>query len=884
MNQCPLCLNEVEPGLERCRSCDEASAPTAAPPEIARHPGAEVDDHDRTSWSSVDGGRFVSGSVLADRYRIVGLLGRGGMGEVYRADDLKLEQTVALKFLPDEMAHNGAALARFHHEVRVARQVSHPNVCRVFDFGEADGHLFLTMEYIDGEDLMGLLRRIGRLPGDKALEIARQLCAGLAAAHDAGVLHRDLKPANVMIDGRGHARLTDFGLAGVAKELRREPLAGTPAYMSPEQRAGAELTPKSDLYALGLVLYELFTGRPAFPRDADRDTSSVEPPSAVVSGLDPTIDRVILRCLERVPGDRPSNAIQVAAALPGGDPLAAALAAGETPSPEMVAAAPARGTLSTAAALAALAGVVLLLVVLAVLNQSARLYRVVALVTPPDVLEDRARKVLEAAGWDGDGSDSARGFEPNSSLYERRGATPETAFWQRLAADPEAAVHFWYRRADRPLVPAGDLLVSRGSPPLETTGDALVELDTAGRLRRVVVVPQGGMTDDVDRIDWGPLLEASGFDPATLEPAEPTRTPPVFADELRAWLAPPAEGSDIGLRIEAAAHHGRVVSFDVVGPWTPSRLAPEEGLAKRTTAGLVLLLSVICVVVVAGIALARRNLRLGRGDRKGAARLGLFVLVVVSASGLLGAHHVVDLAGEYRLVLEIAAMATTAAALIWLLYIAIEPSLRRSAPQLLVAWSRLLSGEWRDPMVGRDVLLGGLLGLFHTLAISLSIHLPLWIGDRRYPPVPDLIWEGLANTRVLVANVAGNGLVRGLFFALLVMTAYLLLLGILRRPRTATAVLWLLIFLVPTLIFLRSWMMVPVAMLSATAMSLAAVRLGLLALTTYHVFFITSNFLPLAIDTRIWYTPQIMLAASFLIALAAVGARLAIGGQKLLPE
>ena len=149
--------------------------------------------------------------------------------------------------------------------MRVARQVSHHNVCRVYDIGEVDGRHFLSMEFIKGEELSSLLRRIGRLPQDKAIQIARQICAGLAAAHDVGVLHRDLKPANIMIDGDGNARITDFGLAVWQKNLREEEVrAGTPAYMSPEQLEGKELTVQSDIYSLGLVLYELFTGKRAF--------------------------------------------------------------------------------------------------------------------------------------------------------------------------------------------------------------------------------------------------------------------------------------------------------------------------------------------------------------------------------------------------------------------------------------------------------------------------------------------------------------------------------------------------------------------------------------------------------------------------------------------
>jgi hypothetical protein len=173
-----------------------------------------------TPSSYSEEGRFPAGTVLARRYRIIGLIGQGGMGEVYRASDLKLGQPVALKFLPAATAKNPQLVARFHAEVRIARQVSHPNVCRVYDIGEVDGSTFLSMEYVDSEDLRSLLRRIGRLPGDKALEIARKLCAGLAAAYDKGVLHRDLKPANIMIDGRGQVLITDFGLGRAGRATR----------------------------------------------------------------------------------------------------------------------------------------------------------------------------------------------------------------------------------------------------------------------------------------------------------------------------------------------------------------------------------------------------------------------------------------------------------------------------------------------------------------------------------------------------------------------------------------------------------------------------------------------------------------------------------------
>src|SRR5580698_5073996 len=297
-----------------------------------------------TSAPTLDEGRFVAGTLLGGRYRIIGLLGRGGMGEVYRATDMMLGQSVALKFLPVEACSNPRLLERFHGEVRVARQVSHPNVCRVYDIGELEGMPFISMEYVDGEDLASLLLRIGRLPSDKALETARKLCAGLAAAHDRGVIHRDLKPQNIMMNKRGETVIMDFGLAAIADQLSgAEVRNGTPAYMAPEQLKGSEVTAKSDIYSLGLVLYELFTGKKPFDAKNVRQLlemqESIHLPSmtSVAADIDPMVEKSIRRCLDPDPAKRPASALSVALALPGGDPLAAALAAGETPSPELVA-------------------------------------------------------------------------------------------------------------------------------------------------------------------------------------------------------------------------------------------------------------------------------------------------------------------------------------------------------------------------------------------------------------------------------------------------------------------------------------------------------------------------------------------------------------------
>ncbi len=274
--------------------------------------------------------RLEPGTVFAGRFRIISRLGAGGMGEVYRADDLRLGQPVALKFLSPELAANERALKLFESEVRLSREVTHPNVCRVHDIGEAEGRHFLSMEFIDGEDLASLLKRIGRLPGEKALDVARQLCAGLGAAHERGVLHRDLKPANIMLDGRGRVRITDFGLALLAEEASQSgEVSGTPHYLAPELFASRTATTRSELYALGLVLYEIFTGKRAFEGTTfaelrTKHERTLPPsPSTLVPDLDPKIEQTTESCIKKDPSQRPASVADVLACLPAGEPVSA---------------------------------------------------------------------------------------------------------------------------------------------------------------------------------------------------------------------------------------------------------------------------------------------------------------------------------------------------------------------------------------------------------------------------------------------------------------------------------------------------------------------------------------------------------------------------------
>jgi serine/threonine protein kinase len=411
MAQCRSCSAEIPTSSRFCLRCGAAlQSASEVPTDAMRSPGTTVPSH------SFDEGRFPAGTVLANRYRIIGLAGQGGMGEVYRASDLKLGQPVALKCLPAATAKKQDMMTRFLAEVRIARQVSHPNVCRVYDIGEVDSFTFLLMEFVDGEDLRSLLRRIGRLPGDKAIEIGRKLCAGLAAAHDKGVLHRDLKPANIMIDGRGQVVITDFGLAAFAGQLDGAHIRdGTPAYMAPEQLAGKGVSVQSDIYALGLVLYEIFTGKCVFTDGAERTTPSSL--STLVKDIDPAVERAILRCLELDPRQRPSSALAVAAALPGGDPIAAALAAGQTPTPAMVAASDTEG-ISIRTCWICLAAILTSLVGIVAVNAKLNLSRRIPFSKSPAVLEQKARDLVQIFGYADPPADTAHGFLYETSLRD----------------------------------------------------------------------------------------------------------------------------------------------------------------------------------------------------------------------------------------------------------------------------------------------------------------------------------------------------------------------------------------------------------------------------------------------------------------------------------
>jgi serine/threonine-protein kinase len=874
--RCAACQTEIANAGRFCPECAAPLAPENAPEVNATETIAVRQKPPSSSSGSAADGRFPPGALLGERYRVVSMLGRGGMGEVYSASDLKLNQPVALKFLPAAVANKPGLLERFHGEVRIARQVSHPNVCRVYDIGDIEGSPFISMEYVDGEDLGGLLRRIGRLPGDKALEIARKLCAGLAAAHAKGVLHRDLKPANIMIDGRGQVLIMDFGLAALADQVAgAEVRNGTPAYMAPEQLAGKEVTERSDIYALGLVLYEIFTGQRAF-KTADR--SSIPSATSIVRDVDPVIERAIARCLDPDPAKRPPTAMALARMLPGGDPLAEALAAGDTPTPAMVAASDNTGALSVRGAVACMALVVVGLIGLLWMSGKSNILRLTPLPSSQEVLTRQARDIAARLGYTDPPVDAYHTFNYRIDYHDWAEKNLKTdQYREQVRRGQPSLIYFAYRQSPQYIEardPTG--VPSDGDPPLNVPGAVRLELDPEGRLTRFQAVPpQQDSGAAAPPMDWTKLFEAAGLDRSRWTETASQEIPSFGFDERKAWTGSYAGAPDMPMRIEAAAWKGRPVSFELFGPWRqPTRVQPR--LAFQMRVQWTVNAAVSLVLLGAGW-LAWRNYRAGRGDVRGALRLAAIGFITQSLGGMVAIHHVgtpleashwVDAVGYALYIAAIAAI----------LYLALEPVLRRRWPQSLISWTRLFAGNARDPLAAGHILLGTVL----AVALALLRNGAGWYqwqsrGILQLDPTRIQTLDAVSLARLVLA-----GLILPAELVLAFLFLFILFRGLLRNTWVAAAAVggaYLAVFLSAPLL---TPIDIAVNAVFISGLLWVMLRFGILPASLIVLIALLVGETPLTSDLSAWYASKGLFMLGLTLVLAIWSFRNALGGRKVL--
>jgi len=315
---CPKCHSDNPESSRFCADCGTQLGVTEEKPIEPIKPI----EHTETLQSPRE--ELTTGSTFAGRYRIIEELGKGGMGKVYKADDIELKEKVALKLIKSEISSDKNTVERFQNELKFARKIVHKNVGRMYDLGKEKGNYYITMEYVEGQDLKGLIRQSGQLAIGTTISIAKQICEGLVEAHRLGVMHRDLKPSNIMIDKDGQARIMDFG---IARSLRGKGITGagviigTPEYMSPEQVEGKDVDQRSDIYSLGTILFEMVTGRVPFEGDTPftvgvKHKSEVPvDPREINAQVPEDLSRIILKCLEKDKETRYQSAGEVRSEL-----------------------------------------------------------------------------------------------------------------------------------------------------------------------------------------------------------------------------------------------------------------------------------------------------------------------------------------------------------------------------------------------------------------------------------------------------------------------------------------------------------------------------------------------------------------------------------------
>jgi serine/threonine-protein kinase len=571
--------------------------------------------------------------------------------------------------------------------------------------------------------------------------------------------------------------------------------------------------------------------------------------------------------------------------MPGGNPLEAAIAAGETPSPEMVAAAPKKGALRPAVAVSLLTAVFVAIGLLMLMSKQSSLHRFVPLEKSPEVLRERSRELAEKLGYPS--FDSYHGIWRETDYLEYIRDNDKTPTrWQKLGSGQPAVTQFWYRSSPQPLAPLSGGNVTFDDPPNSFSGMAEMRLDMKGRLIFFDGVPPrtGEAGGAANGFDWETIFKEAGFNLADFQPAEPQWTPRRAFDEQRAFAGKYPEQPDIAIRVEAAAYRGRLVQFEIVEPWSEpaGQISSQDSLTSDVPG--IILLTIFFTVLIISTGLAVKNARGGRSDLRGAFRVTLFLFALRMITWAFQTHHIAS-TDEVWLVLS-----GLQSSLFWsffagLMYLAFEPYLRKHAPERVISWNRLLAGDWRDPLVGRDVLIGAAAALIFLVLGSLRYFIPVWFGEP--PLIPHIISSpggaalfGIRGFPILFLSQVGASLVQAFMVSFLILFFSLLL----RRKWLGNAAVWLMLFAFAVSGDIAdgrplSGMFWSVVM--PTFMVLTAARFGVLAMMSGLVFYHLIVFYPITTELSAWYAGDFILCAVSLAALAIYGFYTSLAGQKI---
>jgi serine/threonine-protein kinase len=574
----------------------------------------------------------------------------------------------------------------------------------------------------------------------------------------------------------------------------------------------------------------------------------------------------------------------VAGALPGGDPLAAALAAGETPSPQMVAASGETSGPRPRVAVACLASVIVALGLVVFLGIHYSGLEKMRLELTPEVLTQKAREIIARLGYSERPIDSATGLDYDNDLKDsvEKNEKPHPN-WEAVLAGRPSLLRFWYRQSPDHMMAEGfqdQLLnpgiVGRDDPPTILSGMINLELDPQGQLTFFQAIPPQKESTGAQgpAFDWNVLFAAAGLDQTKLQKAEPHWNSLAAADTRMAWTGM-WPGNSRALRVEAASWHGKPVFFSLIGDWTKANRMknPEDSAGKRETQ--VVTLALILALLLGATYLARRNLRQGRGDREGAFRLASLMFAMEMLLWLCRGHLV---PGLETLGLFVIAVSTGlfVSGTTWVLYLALEPWVRRRWPQAIISWSRLLSGQFRDPLVGRDILLGVMLGVLWILIFQIRAIPMFQMGSS----------PGLASTEYLIGGRTALGiwLMQIPVSILGTLQFFFLLLGlkvVMRKDWLATMA-FIAIFALPRgLTSSYPTVEVPTQILVYAIAVLIVYRFGLvpLACAIFTVNMMAN--LPFTADLSAWYMPASGLAVLSVAALAGWGFYQSLGGEPI---